>query len=453
MARPKRTTPWLARRGDPHNGTFYAFWYDAAARETKRLSMATADPGKAEVKFAEFLLGGREIRLPRPKGLTVALALADYMAEHVEKNCADTGRQEDAISHLKAFMGDRLLSEVDVPLSRQYAEARRLGQIGGGKRRTVRAGASSTIRRELNVLVAAANHAVWMKRDGAVAVSVDLPPEKRLGQDDEAPYYTLDELDRIFAAADAYDEKNKTDVSQFMHLLYQTGARRRSIEDLGRGQVRQREKQILLQKPGKRSTKKRQPIVPILKAMEPALAVLLVAIALCQALVLHMVDNLERTSTDGWGPVGFDMMFVQKFVGIVLMCGALARWGFYFDGATGAKRHPAVQFVAFAALVVLVLPIPPPQAVSARAVAAQSAPAAVIFLSIASCPCARASLAGRCPSLRHSRVVTPRLLGVSCSGCGPGAAAVVAEHRPAASAGTRGAVCTSVPGCPTPPRP
>ena len=35
--------------------------------------------------------------------------------------------------------------------------------------------------------------------------------------------------------------------------------------------------------------------------------------------------------------------------------GALARWGFYFDGATGAKRHPAVQFVAFAALVVLVL--------------------------------------------------------------------------------------------------
>lgn len=58
-----------------------------------------------------------------------------------------------------------------------------------------------------------------------------------------------------------------------------------------------------------------------------ALAVLLVAIALCQALVLHMVDNLERTSTDGWGPVGFDMMFVQKFVGIVLMCGALARWG------------------------------------------------------------------------------------------------------------------------------
>lgn len=58
-----------------------------------------------------------------------------------------------------------------------------------------------------------------------------------------------------------------------------------------------------------------------------ALAILLVAIALFQALVLHLPDNLERTSSDGWGPVGFDMMFVQKFVGITLMCGAMARWG------------------------------------------------------------------------------------------------------------------------------
>lgn len=35
--------------------------------------------------------------------------------------------------------------------------------------------------------------------------------------------------------------------------------------------------------------------------------------------------------------------------------GAMARWWFYFDGATGAKRHPLVQLAALAALTVLVL--------------------------------------------------------------------------------------------------
>ena len=69
-----------------------------------------------------------------------------------------------------------------------------------------------------------------------------------------------------------------------------------------------------------------------------ALAVLLVAIALAQALILHLPDNLERTSTDGLGPVGFDMMLVQKFVGIVLLCGALARWGHH--------AGPPLSFIA-----------------------------------------------------------------------------------------------------------
>lgn len=279
MARPKRTTPWLARRGAADRGTYYAFWYDAEARETKRVSLHTQDDAEAEIKFAEFLLAGREIRRPRSGGLTVTTALDDYFSEHVEKHCADGDRQRDAIKHLKTFFGDRLLSDVDVPLSRGYANARMSGQIGGGARREARAGAASTVRRELNVLVAAANHAVWMKREGACVVSVDLPPERRLGQDDEAPYYTLDELERIFQKAAEMDASNEPDkrgdVEHFVRLLYQTGARRRSIEDLDRGQVKMRERRIILQKPGKRTTKKRQPIVPILVAMEPSLKTLL----------------------------------------------------------------------------------------------------------------------------------------------------------------------------------
>lgn len=283
MARPKRTTPWLARRGDQARGTFYAFWYDADSRETKRLSLATAYPGEAEIKFAEFLLNGRDIRQPRPRGLTVARALDDYYNEHVLKNVADAGRQEDAIAHLKAFFGERPLGDVSVPLSQEYALARANGLIGGGKRRTAKAGSPSTVRRELNVLVAAANHAVWMKRTTEL-VSVDLPAERRLGPDDEAPYYSHAELATIFAEAEKMAEEERMtqpdnpvagEIEDFVKLLYLTGARRRSIEHLERSQVKVEQKRILLQKPGKRTTKKRQPIVPILRDMEEPLGALL----------------------------------------------------------------------------------------------------------------------------------------------------------------------------------
>jgi peptidoglycan/LPS O-acetylase OafA/YrhL len=55
------------------------------------------------------------------------------------------------------------------------------------------------------------------------------------------------------------------------------------------------------------------------------LALLLCIIALSQALILQHVDNLERSG--GWLPLGFDLMLVQKYVAILLLCGLLARWG------------------------------------------------------------------------------------------------------------------------------
>ncbi|WP_226623063.1 tyrosine-type recombinase/integrase [Brucella anthropi] len=263
MARPKRTTPWIA----PRNGVFYAHWYNESTRQTERISLRTADSAEAETRFAEFLLHGRELRQKREKGLTVSQALDDYFDEHVKEKCAAPRRQEDAIRNLKAFFNGYQLSEVDVPMSRDYTQARISGKIGGGKRRKVKAVAPTTVRRELNVLVAAANHALWMKREGAAAVSVDAPPERRLGQDDEAPYYTEDELLELFTLAEG-------ELSYFVQLLYYTGARRGSIERLTRDQVKWSTKRILLQPPGKKATKKRQPIVPILKSMEEPLKAL-----------------------------------------------------------------------------------------------------------------------------------------------------------------------------------
>ena len=58
-----------------------------------------------------------------------------------------------------------------------------------------------------------------------------------------------------------------------------------------------------------------------------ALAVLILAIASVQAMVMQFPGNLERYPDDGWGFVGFDAMLLQKYVGILLFCGLLTYVG------------------------------------------------------------------------------------------------------------------------------
>lgn len=262
MARPIREIPWIVKRGD----RFYANWYNPTTRRVEKLSLRTTDESTAQRRFAAFLADGTFTDPRRNARLTVEQALDDYWREHAAVKCADPKRQEDAIRHLKAFFGDMPVGDVTIPKSRAYADARRRGLIGGGRRRKDGSGSDGTIRRELNVLAAAANHArKWKRTDETV--SIELPHEKRLGQDDEAPYFTRGEIDLMLSVTDG-------ELHHFINLAYYTGARRRSIEDLTRPQVKFEQGQILLQKPGKRVTKKRQPIVPILAEMRPSLDLL-----------------------------------------------------------------------------------------------------------------------------------------------------------------------------------
>ena len=259
MTKKAGKTPWLGKRDD----RYYVFWRDREAGRTKRLSLRTDDQVEAEHRYAAFLTEGRAITHPTGgSALTVPAALDDYYREHVALKCADPGRQEIAIEHLKAFYGDRPVAEIDIPRSRAYADARRTGRVGGGKKPN-RIGSDSTIRRELSVLLAAANHARRWKRIKEMP-SVELPSERRLGEDEQARYFERSEVNMLIDLANG-------ELQQFVELAYWTGARRRSIENLTRDQVKWDQKRLILMPPGKRVTKKRQPIVPILPRMEPAL--------------------------------------------------------------------------------------------------------------------------------------------------------------------------------------
>ncbi len=267
MSRTARAVPWLDLRGD----VYYAFWYDPESRETKRCSLRTHDAGEARDRFAAFLTEGTFAKPRGSPGLTVARALDDYYEEHVRPHVADKVRQRNAILHLKAFFRDTNIVDVDIPRSRRYADMRRNGLIEypekiGGRHGDGKAD-DSTIRRELGVLVAAANHAKRWKRLLA-GIDVEKPYAPLLGQDDEAPHYSREEIGQLIG-------QSCGELRWFIELAYYTGARRASIERLERSQVRLEQKRIHLQKPGKRTTKKRQPIVPIFAEMEPAVRALL----------------------------------------------------------------------------------------------------------------------------------------------------------------------------------
>lgn len=322
--RPRRhDTYWL----DDIGGIYYAVWYDPVTKATGRKSLRTRDRHEANLGLARLIVGGNVggSIAGGHAGVTVVAVLDAYLRQHVVHKAADPVRQENAITHLKAYFGDKKMRDVSVAESRAYAEARSRGTIGGGKRRRdgvdedgnlidrlhLRQGGPSTIRRELNVLVAAANHAIkWELLPAAEAPRVELPGEVR---HTDPPWLPKDLLKAVFAAADAQAEeaaRQELELRQeaaelplrrtpkaakrlrtaeerirqaalytrtceklaaFVRIAYFTAGRRESIERLRKTQVDLQHGRVNLHAPGRPVTKKRRPIVPLYPEIRPVI--------------------------------------------------------------------------------------------------------------------------------------------------------------------------------------
>lgn len=268
MARQRSAIPWVEQHP---NGIWYAHWYDDADRRTRRESLGTKEAGEATALFARWLTEGGPARDRRPAGLNashlVGQILDAYYVEHVEHKVVDQKRQAQAIVHLKAFFRDTFISDVDVNACRAYAIARRDGAIGGGKRRSDARGTDSTIRRELGVLGAAANHALSRRRIAPDKMpSVERPSEPRTTT---VQWLTKEQ---IRAALDKADGK----LRDFILIAYYTGARRASIENLRCSQIDLKHGVIDLQPAGGSVTKKRRPKVPLFPEIRPTIERLMI---------------------------------------------------------------------------------------------------------------------------------------------------------------------------------
>lgn len=263
MPRPVREVPWLEQR----EGVYNVRWYEPPTEEakrrnpqakgtTKRLGLRTRNPAEAAARYAAFLSTGYHKTVDTAGQLTIAAALEQYTEEHVLVNTAAPRRAAAAVTKLVEFFGDAPLASINIPACRSYANARRKLGI-----------TNSTIRRELVVLRAAAQHAVdWERHE--LLPRFELPAEEDDGQ--EVPWFSQEELsllrrklaETIDLGSPAVKERTQR-LQDFIDLAYYWGARRNSVEALEVGQVQLDRGVVNLQKKGEQVTKKRRGIVPI----------------------------------------------------------------------------------------------------------------------------------------------------------------------------------------------
>lgn len=213
---------------------------DDGVSRSRRLSTRTDDLQAAQAVFAGWLSEyQQDTGAVAP---TVERVLEDYLTEVIDdpgRDRAESSRQRahDAARFIIQGLGDRAAPEIDHISIQRYMDKRIRGVIRGRRRKTA---STSTLRRELGVLVAAINHAVRRRRLSADdAPYIELPSES-------APrerWLVEEEIDRLLAwAADSaeygYDTDGRLSIChRYLLLGYATAARRGAILGLSWRQV------------------------------------------------------------------------------------------------------------------------------------------------------------------------------------------------------------------------
>jgi integrase len=236
------------------SGTYEIRWTEG--RRSNRLSTKTTDRVEAERFFARWMLARNE---KAAVVHTVGGILDAYLEEHVALKVVDKRRQEDCVRWLSAELGKRLPNELTFDVMQAYRAKREAGKVNG---HPVGAG---TLRRELNCLIAALNHAVKHRRiQQAEMPHIDLPstpPPKDLWLDET-------EADQLWQAAERLGGRHFL----FVAVALETASRKKAIEQLRWSQVDLNAGVIHFQNDGGQRTNKRRVAVPISERLAEVLA-------------------------------------------------------------------------------------------------------------------------------------------------------------------------------------
>lgn len=246
---------------------------------SRRRSTGERDTSRAQAVFSEFLVLQR--RGSEGESLPVSSLLAHYSQGHVDRRVASKLTSELAVGHLVAFFGDSDVSGLGPREIEDYELARGAGTVGwedGGVQRGFRKAGSSSVRRELAVLVAAINYGVRSRILSRVdAPEITLPkssqPRDRWLTRTEAKLLLDTAAARSRGAGVAQGARQRMSRGErFIYLGLYTAGRKEAIETLQWStQVSLDRGLIDLNPPGREQTKKRRPIIPIAAPLRPIL--------------------------------------------------------------------------------------------------------------------------------------------------------------------------------------
>jgi integrase len=267
----------LGPRLEPNERGFIEIRWTENGR-SRRSSTGTKDAAKAQEVFRQWMT--LEATDPVPS-LTVEALLEHYKQGHADRNVSASLTSDLAIAHVKAALGDLDVKDLGPEDIYRYEAERAAGAVGWtddeGKRRGYHKAASSSVRREVAVLVAAVNYGVKNRLLSKADVR-ELP----LPQSGEARerWLTRDEAKRLLETAEArrkgpgrskVEQKRLSRAERFIYLGLYTAARKNALETLKWEQVSFEQGTINLNPAGRRQTKKRRPIIPISAHLRPIL--------------------------------------------------------------------------------------------------------------------------------------------------------------------------------------
>ncbi len=259
----KQNLPWLGK--EPNQKVWYIYWRDEITRRVKRRSSGTYDRDEAEEIIGTFIREGahKQRSSPGPIDTPDRYFIASALRWYAQEKGLEIASGEFvgiAIEYLIDFFGPRTtVSTITPQVLKRYARERkrktREFKLSDG---TVKKVANDkpisvgTVRRELSVLSAALNHAVYNGRLTS-APKIVLPPSAP----NKTRYLERDEIERLLK------ECNEPHLKLFVLLALNTGARKGALLDLRWQQIDFANRIIFLNPEGRAQTNKRRAVVPI----------------------------------------------------------------------------------------------------------------------------------------------------------------------------------------------
>ena len=241
---------WLSKRAGSE--AWYRTWFDADARQTRRISLGTNDLDSAKQALNDWFI----LQHTKTEQKTADVSLAELFARYYEHHGSKLGSPDNvqrALRYWLEFHGAATIEEACMPRQQQVFRTFLEQDKGLGL---------STVRQVLTIGKAALNWA-W-KRGEIQAVPyiqlVKVPKSPPKGRPLE-----IDEVAQLIDGADYH-------LKAFIVLMIAATARNRAILDLTFGQIDFKHDLIDLNPSGREQTLKFRPQVKIPKTVKPWLA-------------------------------------------------------------------------------------------------------------------------------------------------------------------------------------